>query len=310
MISIALTSYNGEKYIREQLDSISNQTIQDFEIIVCDDVSKDNTWNILQEYKEKDSRFRIYRNEQNLGFKKNFEKAISLCKGDYIALSDQDDIWTNDHLEILFNLIGDNYLACGNALLVDGNGKSLDINISQMVGFVRQPSNSLDLSYRILLRGNVFQGSSMLLSREFLKIALPIPVEIKFHDGWFAAIASIADKIVYTDIIVNNHRRHFDNNSSLKSQGIITKIRNFVPQSKVVPNEKYYILSVNERLDKKLLTENQKDFIKKVVWYFENLQVRKYRLRLAVFRFSNYSKIYSTSSKKYFLTRLIKFIIT
>ena len=101
MISIALASYNGSKYIREQLDSILEQTYQDFELIICDDCSTDNTWQILQEYAQKDSRIKVFENERNLGFKKNFEKAISLCNGKYIALSDQDDIWIDNHLEVL-----------------------------------------------------------------------------------------------------------------------------------------------------------------------------------------------------------------
>ena len=93
LISIAMTSYNGEKYIREQLDSILTQTYGNFELIICDDRSKDSTVEIIKDYCIKDSRIKLYVNEKNLGFKKNFEKAISLCKGEYIALSDQDDIY-------------------------------------------------------------------------------------------------------------------------------------------------------------------------------------------------------------------------
>lgn len=90
MISIAMTTYNGEKYLREQLDSILNQTFSDFELIICDDCSKDATVKILEEYSLKDKRVRYFVNEKNLGFKKNFEKAISLCSGEYVAFSDQD----------------------------------------------------------------------------------------------------------------------------------------------------------------------------------------------------------------------------
>ena len=117
MISIAMATYNGEKYLREQIDSILNQTIQDFELIVCDDCSTDTTWNILQDYQSQDRRIKCYRNEENLGFKKNFEKAIGLCTGEYIALSDQDDIWLPEHLEKLVNIIGNADLACGTELL-------------------------------------------------------------------------------------------------------------------------------------------------------------------------------------------------
>ena len=88
MISVAMATYNGERYLPVQLDSILNQTIQDFEIVICDDCSRDNTRKILEDYAKLDSRIKVYLNETNLGFKKNFEKAISLCSGDYVALSD------------------------------------------------------------------------------------------------------------------------------------------------------------------------------------------------------------------------------
>ena len=107
MISIAMATYNGEKYLAEQLDSILAQTVQDFELIVCDDCSSDSTAEILSRYAEKDSRIKIFVNEKNLGFVKNFEKAVSLCSGEYIALSDQDDVWFAGHLEILLRNIKD-----------------------------------------------------------------------------------------------------------------------------------------------------------------------------------------------------------
>lgn len=112
MISIAMATYNGEKYLREQLDSILAQTVQDFELVVCDDCSTDSTVRILEEYVEKDARIKIFCNEQNLGFVKNFEKAISLCQGECIALSDQDDVWLPEHLQVLLENIGEKDL-CG-----------------------------------------------------------------------------------------------------------------------------------------------------------------------------------------------------
>ena len=79
MIGIAMTTYNGERFLREQIDSILNQTYTDFELIICDDVSSDSTVDILNEYAQKDSRIHIIQNEKNLGFLKNFEKAIRIC---------------------------------------------------------------------------------------------------------------------------------------------------------------------------------------------------------------------------------------
>ena len=123
MISIAMTTYNGEKYLREQLDSILNQTYKDFELIICDDCSTDSTVQIIKSYI--DPRIKLFINEKNLGFKKNFEKAIKLCTGEYIALSDQDDIWELDHLKILYDKINGADLICGNNLIFNQNGDSL-----------------------------------------------------------------------------------------------------------------------------------------------------------------------------------------
>lgn len=95
--SVALCTYNGEKYIKEQLDSILNQTKKVDEIIVCDDCSSDKTVEILNHYSSTNpGLFKIYINEQNLRSVKNFEKAITLCTGDIIFLSDQDDFWVNE----------------------------------------------------------------------------------------------------------------------------------------------------------------------------------------------------------------------
>lgn len=107
-----MTTYNGVKYLREQIESILSQTYKDFELIICDDCSKDSTVSILKKYQNKDSRVKYFINESNLGFKKNFEKAISLCSGEYVAFSDQDDIWLPEKLEESITHIGNNNLLC------------------------------------------------------------------------------------------------------------------------------------------------------------------------------------------------------
>ena len=99
-ISVAICTFNGEKFLQEQINSILEQTLKVDEIVICDDCSTDNTWDILKDYKTNNpSLFQIHRNEINLKSNKNFEKAIGLCTGCYIFLSDQDDIWKNDKVE-------------------------------------------------------------------------------------------------------------------------------------------------------------------------------------------------------------------
>ncbi|HEY9906733.1 MAG TPA: glycosyltransferase, partial [Thermosynechococcaceae cyanobacterium] len=93
-VSIALCTYNGAPYILEQLESIEQQTWLPDEVIICDDVSQDNTVELIQEYTERSKLpIQLFRNPENLGYGKNFCKAMSLTKGDIIFLADQDDVW-------------------------------------------------------------------------------------------------------------------------------------------------------------------------------------------------------------------------
>ena len=102
MVSVALCTYNGEKYITEQINSILEQSTPVDEIVICDDGSTDNTITIIEDIKQNCStNIIINRNTQNLGVCANFELAISLCKGEVILLSDQDDIWNHDKVKTI-----------------------------------------------------------------------------------------------------------------------------------------------------------------------------------------------------------------
>lgn len=107
-LSVALCTYNGEKYLRPQLDSILNQSVVPDEIIVCDDISEDATVKILEEYREKYRQIRIFVNPENLGFIKNFEKAISLCTQDIIVICDQDDVWEKEKISTILSYFEEN----------------------------------------------------------------------------------------------------------------------------------------------------------------------------------------------------------
>ena len=202
-----MATYNGAKFIREQIDSILNQTIQDFELVICDDCSTDETLSILKEYAKNDNRIRAYDNECNLGFKKNFENAICKCKGDYIALSDQDDIWLPKHLEILLNqMVGDIQLACGSQIFVNERNEELPKRYDYLrKDFV--PDNDEDMARHIFLCRSTYQGASMLLKKSFLDIALPIPEGAEFHDSWFAALACSVGCFTFVDEPVMRYRR-------------------------------------------------------------------------------------------------------
>jgi glycosyltransferase involved in cell wall biosynthesis len=211
MISIAMATYNGAKYIREQLDSILGQSISDFELVICDDCSTDDTYSILKQYAEKDSRITIHKNEKNLGYKRNFEKVIQLTKGEYVALCDQDDIWANNHLEVLLNGIEDKMISAGNSDLIDANGYRIGLTLQQMEAFGSFPKDELLRALSFMLFRNPIQGAAMLIRRDFLKKALPIPDGVDYHDAWFSVFSCFWGGMSYADIIVNGYRMHENN---------------------------------------------------------------------------------------------------
>ena len=315
MISIAMATYNGEKYLREQIDSILNQTIQDFELIVCDDCSTDTTWNILLDYQVQDKRIKCYRNEENLGFKKNFEKAIKLCTGEYIALSDQDDIWLPDHLEKLVNIIGVTDIACGNSELIDKTGKSSNKLLSDASDLCSLYSDE-EMTYRLLCFTNPFQGASMLIKRNFLfEKALPMPEGVLYHDAWFAACACLSNGIHYTFDVVTLYRQHEKNASGQKKQwsvmhAIIRAFSSIFKKTEYTTDRFAYIEEMKNRF---FLSDKQKKILEECSMYLRlhkgELPFRE-KIQCLSWFWKHYKYIFTSKTNKYRLSRTIKLFLT
>lgn len=304
MISIAMTTYNGEKYIKQQLDSILNQTYTDIELIICDDCSVDNTLNILKEYSKKDFRIKIFKNENNLGFKKNFEKAISLCHGEYIALSDQDDIWTNTHLEILLKSIEGYSISCGNAEMIDGNGNTMNKFLNEVDGLLYIKDLN-KLSYRIMFNSNCFQGASMLFKSNYLKKLLPIPDEIPFHDVWFSLCASIEKKLNYTFQVVTKYRQHgnnvtFNNHNKRKEKGI-QQLKKYILFLK--NGMKSDRLSYSQHL--KIIYNETSFELNEISMILENLMFKRHIIKTLFWFWNNYEYIMTQKKHKKFIIHFI-----
>lgn len=306
MISIALAAFNGEKYIIEQLDSILNQTIHNFEVVVCDDCSTDTTWDILQEFKRKDIRIRLYRNEVNLGFVKTFEKAITLCRGEYVALSDQDDVWTTDHLKMLVDNIGSYSIACGNAELVNEQGISWGCNLTEISRLEIFPQNEIERAFRLLYFGNPYQGASMLIRKEFLEYALPIP-NVNYHDVWFAVLACFNGGLGYVDQVITHYRQHNNNVTDHGKWSFFKALRRLKPFSSYLTDRK--LISEEVLLRVKDLSVIEKEVLIKSVKFHSKKATFIGRLQNLPFLFSNYSRIYTTRSKFLLVPRLLKSLL-
>ncbi|MGN0728187.1 glycosyltransferase family 2 protein [Treponema sp.] len=304
-VSIALATYNGEKFIREQLDSILSQSIQDFELIACDDCSTDSTLQILNEYVEKDIRIKVFANEKNLGFKKNFEKAILLCSGDYIALSDQDDIWTEKHLQVLLENIGKNDLVGANAFLCDEKAKSTGIDLLSCSRIDFLPKTK-DEWFFFLLHSNIFQGSACLFRKSLIQKALPIPENVKFHDYWLALVAAAGNGVCYKNDCILYYRQHETNVTENKKQNFFEKIKKAVKgKNQHFIKEQIEILST---LQKEHFDSNCLKTINEALEFYKSLGSTK-RFKFLFWYWKNFYKLNSCSSKKLKIICFIKNII-
>ena len=197
LVSIAMATYNGEKFLREQLDSIYNQTYKNIEVVVCDDCPTDGTAQILEEYKQKYG-LKYYINERNLGHAQNFGKAASLCGGEYIAFSDQDDIWLPKKIETLVSGIGNYSLIHSDAKLIDEHGEIFSDSYEK---HSQMHHISTDHNTFYLLSGSFVQGAACLFKRKLLENVLPIPSIVEQHDVWVGLFASLVEKgIIYVNI--------------------------------------------------------------------------------------------------------------
>lgn len=208
LISIAMATYNGEKYLREQLDSIYNQTYKNLEIIVCDDCSSDGTVQILEEYAQSRG-LKYYVNEKNLGYTGNFEKAAKLCNGEFIAFSDQDDIWKPEKLEIMLNEIGDNSLIHTDATLIN-NDKQVIAESSKEKSNKKKYVISPEAHNKYIELITTVQGCIILCRQDLLDKALPVPGG-EHYDFWPGFVASKTGGIKYLDQQLIYWRVHGEN---------------------------------------------------------------------------------------------------
>lgn len=220
-ISVGLATYNGEKYIKQQIFSILPQLNKGDELLVIDDNSIDNTVNIV---KEIDSEYiRIIVNKMNLGHVKTFEKLISLCKNEVIFMCDQDDIWVLNKVEIFkkyfkeFNA----YLISDNSWFIDENGDEIE---SDLVKVYPEDSGNYSKNILNIYKGKAgYYGCAMAFNQDLKRIILPIPEYIESHDLWIAMAANV----IKSNLHINEKtffRRIHGKNDSLKKRKLIKKI--------------------------------------------------------------------------------------
>lgn len=209
-VSVALCCRNGAKFLAEQLESIVTQTATPFEVVVCDDRSTDNTWDIARAFARSHAeiRWRIHRNESCLGVRANFEQAIRLATGDYIATCDQDDIWEPDKIEVLLAFARRNGagLVYSDVTFIDEKGTPLATSARALYG----------LDKKMALRNYLFDnnnaiGCTYMFDAALKKYLFPFPRHYYYHDQWIAIMAYNHGGIFFCDKKLVRYRQHASN---------------------------------------------------------------------------------------------------
>ena len=199
-----MPTYNGETYLREQLDSIYGQTLVPDEVIVVDDCSTDGTVEILKEYSIKYG-LKFYINDTNLGYNKNFAKGISLANGDYICLSDQDDVWKPDKVEKTFNKLVE--IENGKPACVSSNASPTDKDLNIIAESLCPTTDS---TYEQSLYWYAFQGCTLMFNKELKSLLFPFPEDINF-DLYIGVYSIFAGNRYHIGTPLMYYRQHGSN---------------------------------------------------------------------------------------------------
>ena len=205
-ISVAMCTYNGAKYLRQQIESILKQTHSNLELIIVDDASRDDTLAIIREYAAKDRRIIYQANAETLGYNRNFEKAIGLCKSECIAISDQDDIWELSKLETMMKNWPADSLYCYS---LSGSFYGDDFKSRRAAPKIYY--TNINDTHKLVFNSPV-HGHASIFRKELIRHCLPFPPDI-FYDWWLSMHAASLSYIYCVPLTLTWHRVHEKNSS-------------------------------------------------------------------------------------------------
>lgn len=256
-----MCTFNGARFLREQLASIASQQQPPDEMVICDDKSTDGTADLLHEFASScPLRIRIIQNVETLGYKRNFEQAIELCQGDIIALADQDDIWKPGKTEAVVRIMQEHPSASymfSDGDVVDDNGSLLGGTLWPRIGFKGSLQDRFGKGdqLRILLRRNVVTGAAMAFRKSLKAIALPIGKDW-IHDHWIATVGSCISHGLAAPQRLFQYRRHESQQIGVSRATFIAEYRDALTSTANTFEEK---LSLLAELDRRVQDASRQD---------------------------------------------------
>lgn len=290
LVSIALCIYNGEAFLEQQLQTLLNQTYTHLEFVIVDDGSTDDSLAMVNKYAA-DKRVKLFVNTRNLGYVKNFEKAISLCNGDFIALADQDDIWNLQKIEILVQQIGHSILVYHDSQFIDAQGKPMG-KISDRINMYAGSNPAPFLFY------NCISGHSCLFKKELVPRLGSFNPQF-YHDWWIAFVAANCGSISYVNQPLVQYRQH-----QLSSTDILNRKEKVIKQS-----PKYSEVNILWLRNCERFAGSCQELIRQIMYLHENKSTRNsfklLRLLLKHYRELYYIKKKSNASKLNYIRKMV-----
>lgn len=300
-IDVLLATYNGEKYLKEQIDSILNQTYKNIHLIISDDNSQDGTRQILKQY-EQNERVTIHYQEENFGYVRNFEYLLQQVQSEYYMLSDQDDVWMPEKIaksiETLKNNDAD--MVFGDLEVVDENLKTIYNSFGDFMKLTRKIKKQIN-SYKVNYLYNCVTGCTVLSKKKHIKDILPMPRNSKYliHDHWMGLIVSLNGKLAYMPEKYIKYRQH--GNNQVGTNKISHKFNKLDQVRELFINVKLGIFETYVENNNKFPTELQ-EINKQGLYYFKMLHEKKY------FNFEGwniYHKLYKNETFDYYILNFI-----
>lgn len=265
-IDILMATYNGEKYLAKQLDSIINQSYKNWNLMIRDDNSNDRTLQILEKYEKMDKRIRVlHDNKRNLGIVKNFEELLKNSTSEFIMFSDQDDIWLENKLEVYLKTIEKvrlkNVLIHSDAILFSEDKTNIlkETFISKKA--IRKGLENVFFNYFV-------QGATILISKEIKNFILPFPKEVYLHDRYIHLMSELFFERIFIKGSLIYYRQH--SNNQIGAKNTLKKLLS----KRYFDKKDYELIKVIYNNYSDILSNDKKKLIEE---YFEITDIKKTR---------------------------------
>jgi glycosyltransferase involved in cell wall biosynthesis len=271
-VDIILATYNGEKYLAEQLDSIIAQNYSNWRLLISDDGSFDKTLAIIEKYTKADERILLVNNIRQGGVVRNFSKALEFVTSNYIMFSDQDDYWLPEKISHLKRILEEKeklmgalpLLVFSDLIVVDEDLKIL--MPSFFIGTGWRPTYNFDTRF-LLWRSTVY-GCTVMFNKSLYDVAVPFDPDVTMHDQWFALIASLKGQVIYSKESHVYYRQHANNVVGAKERTFFARLKGFFTSISKIKNAAL----LTNRTVIRLYGEKEKIFLYKLKFVKKNIK--------------------------------------